>query len=171
MKTHPKERRLDSSNQTDAFSMFAEMAAPTTSAKRAVSVVPVPGSKAISRGDVERGSTYQMATALAQRVGGDAVPCLWWKQPMRSAHSEDGTRDPVVLSENLELGTVPEGTIVLVDDVYTTGGHLKAAEAVLRTAGHPVLLAICAARVSEQEEANMFRMQTFVIETLDLTSA
>jgi hypothetical protein len=168
MRTGAPVRYLNRSNQLDAFPILAEMAAPTRPEKKpSVVIVPIPGSKAISEDDVRRGSTFRIAQALAERTMASVEPCLWWRQPMPSAHRENGPRHPAVLVPHLVLGSVPSGSVVLVDDVFTTGGHLRAADCLIRRAGRRVLFAVCAARSQDAEEDDMFRRDSFEIEGFD----
>jgi predicted amidophosphoribosyltransferase len=168
MRTGARTRYLDRSNQVDAFDIFAEMAAPTRMDRKPTAVlVPVPGSKDISEEDVRKGSTFQIARALGERLNTAVEPCLWWRQAMPSAHKEGGPRHPRILVPNLVLGKVPSGSVVLIDDVLTSGGHLRAADCLIRRAGLRVLFAICAAKTADVEEDDMFKRGLHEIEEFD----
>jgi hypothetical protein len=161
-------RYLDGSNQDDAFVIFAEMVAPDPKTPPPqITFVPIPGSKAICEKDVRAGSTYLMALALAERMGAEVEPCLWWREPMPSAHHEGGPRDAATLVEKLELGWAPKKKIVLVDDVLTYGGHIQAAECLIRRNGAAVLLGICAAKTVWAEEKDMFKRSVHDLEEFD----
>jgi orotate phosphoribosyltransferase len=73
--------------------------------------------------------------------------------------SQDGTRDPQELYENLVVTKdPPKGSLVLVDDVRTTGGHLLSAAARLVEKGGRVPLAVCAARTVWDQDQEPFSM-------------
>lgn len=161
-------RYLNRDNQVEAFDIFAEMVAPTRPEKRpTVVLVPIPGCKAICADDVRRGTTYRMAEAIGQRLGVKVEPCLWWSEPMLSSHRENGPRDPAILVPKLVLGAVPTGSVVLVDDVLTSGGHLRAAHCMLRRAGARVLFGVCAAKQRDAEEGDMFKRVEHELEEFD----
>jgi adenine/guanine phosphoribosyltransferase-like PRPP-binding protein len=85
---------------------------------------------------------------------------LWWKQFMQSSR-RGGSRDPDYLRGNLVIGPTnhPKLPVVIVDDVCTSGGHLRATEATLRGSGSPVLFAACAGRTSEFEPDEAFKIE------------
>jgi hypothetical protein len=144
--------RLDATNAPDAPDIFARQAACGVEWEQmgAVTLVPIPDSTcAVDSGVTPR--TLKLAAALVARmVNGDAIVAdvLRWNQPMPSAHVAGGTRDPQQLLPRLRLaGAVPPGRrVVLVDDVFTTGGHLRAAAAFLESHGRMIACALCAGR-------------------------
>lgn len=71
---------------------------------------------------------------------------LRWIEPMPSAHQGDGPRDPATLYRNLRVIRKPRkaDVYVLIDDVVTSSGHIRACAARVRQHGVPVKLAICA---------------------------
>lgn len=93
---------------------------------------------------------FILATAAAAYIGEKAMVAdlLRWKTAMVPAH-QGGTRDVDELFRNLELApnaTIPTQPILLVDDVMTSGAHLRAAAAFLRARRATVAGAICAGR-------------------------
>ena len=85
---------------------------------------------------------------------------LRWDEPMPSASQEQGPRDPAELYPHLELrGTLRhrQRTHVLVDDVLTTGGHLRACAAFLASRGVVAGFAVCAARSDPAPQVNPFQ--------------
>lgn len=151
-------RHLEQSNANDSLAWFAEMANAYLWEKQTpgpLVLIPVPNSScAISTKTIPR--TFFQAQALASRLSQTTVlDCLRWKVVKEKASGGGGgTRNPHLLYGNLVLtSTVPESTLILVDDVSTTGGHLQAARAMLMGQGGKCDLAICAARtVWDQSE-------------------
>jgi orotate phosphoribosyltransferase len=75
---------------------------------------------------------------------------------MRPTH-QGGTRDARKLYDELVLiGDLPKGTVILVDDVFTTGGHILAAAARISTAGGHCCYAICVARTVSRPQESRF---------------
>ena len=72
--------------------------------------------------------------------------------------SETNERNPAVLYEAMQIISPPstDGTILLLDDVCTTGAHFQAAAALLKRNGIKKLSAICAARTTHNSQENSF---------------
>lgn len=88
---------------------------------------------------------------------------------MPSANVQGGTRNPEVLLKNLAVtGRVRGATVVLVDDVLTSGGHLQACSALLRQHGAEVEMAFCAGRADDTQPDDLFAIR--VEEIPDLAS-
>lgn len=155
-------RRLDESTKHLACDWFGEVAAlglwlPPGAP---VVLVPIPSSVATNPGMVLDSAPCRLATAIAQRRQGVYVePLLWWLEPMQSARS-GGSRDGRFLASHLMVGqSSHDGAVaVLIDDVITSGGHMQAAEYVLRGSGLEVLYGVCAGRRTLVEEEQSFRM-------------
>jgi len=153
------QRRLREINKDAALEWFAEMAAPALTGSQPVidlpqpiALVPVPGSDC-TIGSPSAGRTAVLATALAKRIPSAVVwDGLRWLNAKTPA-SQGGSRDPDVLLANLvALGYVPAATL-LVDDVLTSGAHLRTAAAELASKGSKVYGAVCAGRtVHDQSE-------------------
>lgn len=98
------------------------------------------------------------------------VDCPRWKRNLGSASKEAGPRDPGTLYNNIAvlkdfLRDVDKNTpVLLVDDITTSGGHLRASAAKLREAGLNVTGALCGGRTLYDQEQRAF---SIVEEMLD----
>ena len=85
---------------------------------------------------------------------------LRWKTIMTPS-SQGGTRDPQELYDNLVVTKEPpKGSLVLIDDVRTTGAHLLAAAGRLAEKGARVPLAVCAARTVWNQDVELRTRQS-----------
>jgi hypothetical protein len=150
-------RRLTSANSARAPVWFGVMAAPLLTShgiERAV-LVPVPNAECTV--GVSASRTAALASALAACSDADVADILRWDRIWPSASEHGGSRDPSVLCRRLKLvGTIEPRPHVLIDDVLTSGGHLRAASYVLRSRGASVVLAICAAKADQDPQINPF---------------
>jgi hypothetical protein len=154
-------RYLDNTNREDAVAWFGEMACDYLlkfhlNPEASVSLVPIPSTEAVVETTFERFPALRLARALADelraaKLDAEVADVLRWTEEMPKTRSGGGTRDPAVLFPRLTLiGKVESSTqYILVDDVCTSGGHLRAAAARLRGAGASALLAVCAGRTSQ----------------------
>jgi predicted amidophosphoribosyltransferase len=151
-------RLLQERNADDAIGWFGEMAmAPTRDLRipHPLILVPIPNSSCTTtNGKVPR--TTRLAKALAVQLGEEVWDRLRWKTIMTPS-SQGGTRDPQELYDNLVVTKEPpKGSLVLIDDVRTTGAHLLAAAARLAEKGARVPLAVCAARTVWNQDEEPF---------------
>jgi len=151
-------RLLEERNADDAIGWFGEMAmAPTRDLRipHPLILVPIPNSSCTTtNGKVPR--TTRLAKALAVQLREEVWDRLRWKTIMTPS-SQGGTRDPQELYDNLVVTKEPpKGSLVLIDDVRTTGAHLLAAAARLAEKGARVPLAVCAARTVWNQDEEPF---------------
>lgn len=158
-------KRLEPANAEDAVDWFGELAAAEIvklGLRGPLILVPLPNSSSTVRND-EKPRTILLAAAIAEKLNNARVwDGLRWAKEMVPTHQE-GTRDPQQLYDNLVVrGVPPKGTLVLVDDVYTLGGHLKAAVARLAEKKIRCSFAICAGRTvleSQQDPFSILRQE------------
>ena len=92
-------------------------------------LVPIPGSQTVSAASDDF-AAKRLATQMALHLAGATVlPALQWASARPPLHETPGYRTPQALFPNLVLAqAVPAGRpVVLVDDVFTSGAHVKAA--------------------------------------------
>ena len=146
-----EERLLQPDRPADADTMVAELLAPIVRPMRTsanfLCITPVPGSAQVSWDDRDA-APYRIAKALSAQLG-FGYPLrdiLRMREPVQKA-TDGGTRDPVELFRKMQVRNqqLPSCTCILVDDVMTSGGHLRAAAARLRAADASVAAAVCVA--------------------------
>lgn len=165
-----RNRRLNNSNQAKAAAWFGEMAGDylvdvvRLNPKALIGLVPLPSSDAVRGTTFTRFPARELATALAEQLAQLGIrnvkvaDVLRWTEPMLSARKGGGPREPVLLYPKLTLiGKVAGFNYhLLIDDVLTSGGHLRACAAVLRKNGAEVPFAICAGRTRYVAEDDPF---------------
>lgn len=119
-------------------------------------IIPIPNSHVTP--DVNDFPTWEIATTIGAAVGPSATvnSAVRFQLAMPKSH-QGGTRNPDELARNMVTrpGFKAE-QVVLVDDVMTSGAHIKAARRVLEQAGIPVVHAIVCARRTDCQEADPF---------------
>ncbi len=125
--------------------------------KGPIVLVPVPNTAAV-HGEVDDFATADRARRVAAR-GGERYSVateLWFNKAMTPS-SQGGPRFPSLIYPHLLFqASVVEGTRVLVDDVFTTGGHLRACAARLRDNNASAALAVCCGRTTHYQLENPF---------------
>lgn len=131
-------------------------------------LVPVP-----NRNAVVGGSRDFPTARLAQRIAKTApsrikaATELWWDQEMQPA-SEGGPRFAHQLYPHLRARRSSiDGPRVLLDDVMTSGGHLKACAAKLREIGHNPEFAICCGRTCHEQLEDPFVVPVVELQDFD----
>ena len=133
----------------DWFGSLGALILESQNLRPPVVIIPIPTSGQVSRHRSRPVSrTFWLADAIIKRSKRLALmaDAFSWNRVRKPSHL-GGSRDPGTLCQQLLLSLpVPEGTVVLVDDVLTTGGHLLAAASRLAAAGIHCQQGICFAR-------------------------
>lgn len=142
--------RLDTKNVKQALEWFGTLGGlvlETNNIVPRVVLVPIPDSNCTLEHSWSP-RTLRLADAIARRT---TMPvrvsdALRWNSPQPPSH-RGGSRDQERLLHSLVIvRRPPTGTIVLVDDVLTTGAHIMASAERMRSAGFRCDNAICVAR-------------------------
>lgn len=122
-------------------------------------VVPVPSSAHVAPGAEFTGGRLAIAI-MHLRPHLVADPALFFAAPMVPS-SEGGGRNSHAVEANLRGGEALYGSspIVLLDDVYTTGAHLRGTARYLASLGVQVADAFVVARTVWAEPTNMFQCE------------
>jgi predicted amidophosphoribosyltransferase len=131
-----------------------------------VTIVPIPSSKTTKQ-NCDKFITRYMAERAAKVIGGGCkcAPILVFKEEMPSSRS-GGNRSPYFIESQLIITGETKLPIILLDDVMTLGGHLKAACWKLQSDGMKVIGAVTFARTVKDNSLAAFGPHT---EKLDVS--
>lgn len=119
-------------------------------------LVAVPSSSHISFGDSFTGSNITEAIAR-QDARFKSRPILRFRTAQPKSSKNKGSRDPAVIAGNLVARSKRDfSTCILVDDVKSSGGHLKGAARFLNGIGIRVEAAFCVAETMMSPPPKMF---------------
>jgi hypothetical protein len=144
--------RIAAGTEPLAFAVFGQWGASLLAQWKSALIIPVPSSSHTTFGIPFTGS--KLAESIAARMPTEAnvhaAPILAFKSKMpRASAGESGGRDRTAIQAALQvtsLSSLKGQSVVLVDDVCTTGAHLVACANFLRDQGANVDYALCLAR-------------------------
>lgn len=156
-------RRLDNATRANAHAWFGEMvAAAWRPAWNGAILVPIPGHEDCEADEVRNGRAGSLAAEISARVPDLMIePLVWFDTPQDSARA-GGVRFADEVYPHL-VAAAPESLannarpLVLVDDVRTSGGHIRAAAArIFEQFEIDVACAVVVARTVGVQEAAPF---------------
>jgi hypothetical protein len=126
-------------------------------------LVPIPNSHVLSP-DEPNFPTLKLAKGIADASGGrlKAVAALVFTSPQEKAR-KGGPRGAAHLEQAYQIVGNVEGPIILVDDVWTLGGHLKAACWKLASPVRSIILASTVAHTTHEHVDAPISMQEHTI--------
>lgn len=158
----PTYGRLEWSSRQKAVIWFGDWAARRIQkkvAQRPIVLVPVPSHDTVL-GTTTPSGAAKLATSIMNHIGAPkaaVLDILRWDREMTPSHA-GGEREARLLYPHLR--TLPfamqQAAYVLVDDVHTSGGHLRACAGALVASGIQPVLAICAGRTVQEPVADPF---------------
>jgi hypothetical protein len=142
---------IRNANRDRAIEWFAEWAAPIVTGIAPVKkvLVPIPNRRAFVGSGVEP-RTAALAAAIQAKIGDDAVcaDVLRWRRELPKSTNEASRKPEVLLPDLLLVGEIPWGRVVLVDDVFTSGGPAIASAWRLSDAGRAANTLVCCGRTT-----------------------
>lgn len=164
-----KMRRFDQSNVSEFVERIPRALARLIARHHPdeATLVPIPNSHVVSA-TTPRFKTLELAQKIAEQSAGKltAVPALAFREVQAKSH-KGGPRDPQHFEKAYKVLQRPKGSIILLDDVCTTGGHLVAAHWLLhRRPVSPIALACTFGRTTKEKLKQPIGLRT---EDLDVT--
>jgi predicted amidophosphoribosyltransferase len=160
--------RFDKNNVSQFLDMVprAMAAAILPRIEGTATLVPIPNSHVL-KPDEPNFQTLKLATGIAAASGGrlKADVALVFTEPQEKAR-KGGPRSASHLEEAYRIIGNVEGPLILVDDVWTMGGHLRAACRKLAYPRRPVILACTVAHTTHERVDKPVGVQEH---TIDLT--
>ena len=146
-------RSSDAGNTPKAVAWFGELVGALEWSPKKVYLAPIPDSGCTTAAS-RVSKTHALALAAAENL---KIATLWdglrFKKALTKSR-EGGPRDVETLYRNLEvIAPIPtDAQIVLIDDVCTGGGHLKAAARKIIEGGGDCSFSICIAKTANDQK-------------------
>jgi hypothetical protein len=156
-------RRIDQQHPEVASEIFAAWAKRQILQRQfqtPICLVPVPNKAALISAVDQPFATLTLAEQVAKQFkrGVRVHAALRWRSELQRA-GDGGPRQAWELYPEMAFVAPPSGTskqVVLVDDVCTSGGHLQACAARLKTNGYIADYAVCGAKTFHEQQPDPF---------------
>jgi hypothetical protein len=167
-------KKLNNDNADSAIDWFGLIAVNYLKKRRIQGpflIVPVPNSGCVAS-SAAKPQTKKLAKAVCDvlKDGSSILDCLRWKKDLGSASKNRGPRDPAILYRNSviledQLQCVDKKLkVLLVDDVTTTGGHLRACVAKLLSKQLKTELTLSGGKTIYDQENPAFHVYEYSLE-------
>ena len=167
-------KRLSNENLASAIEWFGIFVADYLKKEKIAGpflVIPIPNSENVV-GSTTRPRTRRLAKSICDTLndGSYVVDCLRWKKNLGSASKEGGPREAGTLYRNLailedQLKDVDKNlSVLLVDDVTTSGGHLQACAARLESKDLGVEIVLCGGKTVYDQTKRAFHIYEYSLE-------
>ena len=170
-------QRLSNENLADAgawFGIYVSDYLEKTDMNGPFLVIPVPNSNCVA-GSTTKPRTRRLAKAVCDTLkdGSAMLDCLRWKKNLGSASEDGGPREAGILYRNLViledvLKTADKDlSVILVDDVTTSGGHLQSCAAKLDSKGLSVEIVMCGGKTVYDQINRAFHVYEYNLDEYD----
>lgn len=122
-----------------------------------ISIVPIPNSGMAVRVPGEF-RTEVLARKVAAGFGAGATVCsaIRWDAPREKAHQNKTYRHPDIFEPHMRLVEAPQSSVVLFDDVLTSGSQMIAAARLLTKSGFPPQRGVVVAKATKVHQDEKF---------------
>jgi hypothetical protein len=126
-----------------------------------VDVVPIPGSE-MAVGAPGSFRIVDLATKFVSGYGAKAnlVSAIRWDAPRKKAHQSHDLRSPDLFQPHMRLAEKPTRSVLLFDDVMTSGSQMVAAARFLRENGYELAAGCVVARATKTQHDKMIEWTT-----------
>ena len=167
-------RRLSNDNLADAvkwFGIFVGDYLKKQGTNGPFLVVPVPNSDCVAS-STKKPRTRRLAKAICDTLddGSTVLDCLRCKKDLGSASEDGGPRETAILYRNLVTledalkDADDDLSVLLVDDVTTSGGHLQACAAKLDSKGLSVNIVMCGGKTVYDQNNAAFHIYEYELD-------
>ncbi|MBA8877883.1 hypothetical protein FHW16_001565 [Phyllobacterium myrsinacearum] len=156
--------RIQEANKDDALKWFGAWAATiidgSSNCDSNTVLVPIPNSSTVVGGpNTFRTAVIAQAIKVACSTPTVVAPYLKWDTARPRSTDGDSRRPELLFPHLVQEYQFPAGRIVLIDDVYTTGGHFIASTWRIEHWGRSVDMGICCGRTEHVQLDHPFKLE------------